>query len=42
VIERTLIDRGRARQIQALAASDPEFRAWLRNDYRPLAGGWQY
>lgn len=21
---------------------DPEFAAWLKNDYVPIAGGWQY
>lgn len=21
---------------------DPEFAAWLQNDYVPIAGGWQY
>ncbi|MFN8574780.1 MAG: hypothetical protein U0132_22185 [Gemmatimonadaceae bacterium] len=25
-----------------LLDSDPEFAAWLAQDYRPIAGGWQY
>ena len=22
--------------------TDPEFAEWLKNDYVPIAGGWQY
>lgn len=25
-----------------LLDADPEFRRWLLEDYRPIAGGWQY
>jgi hypothetical protein len=30
------------RENEAEILADPEFAAWLENEYVPLAGGWQY
>lgn len=27
---------------RALLESDPEFASWLRTEYTPIAGAWQY
>lgn len=34
--------RGAANRFQDQIGDDPGFEAWLKNNYRPLAGGWQY